>query len=421
LEHFGVFEPETTRLLVGFTATPRRGDRRGLGEIFEEIDYSRGLMEMIGDGYLSRVAGWRVRTEIDLDKVHVRHGEFVEEDLGRAVDVAERNNLLLRAYRELAAGRRCLVFCVDVQHAKDVADVFRKGGLRVEAIWGEMPKQDRKEALRKFKNGQLEILTNCNVLTEGFDEPRVDCVLMARPTKSLLLYAQMLGRGTRIHPEKRNLLVIDVVDNTTQHTLAGLHMLFDLPTNLSLRGSDALVATHRLREISRRFPWVDLHGAASDKTIRADELVDAMKFVAERVDLFRFEPPDEIAAFTEFTWIGSAGGGFRLNLNEGRHLLVQANLLDKWEVRYRSAISASDDVLIADASDPSGAIAAADAFVREKHPDDLRLVSRDAEWRGRAPSEKQIEFLQRWQFPIPKGLTRGQASWMITHASSRNR
>ena len=153
-DHFGLFAPGGPRYLVGFTATPRRGDKQGLGEIFEEVCYARDLREM------------------------------------------------MLTYRELADGRRTIIFCVDVAHAQAVHQAFVVAGIRAEAIWGDLPKDERRAVLARFSVGEIHVLTNCNLLTEGFDEPHVDCVIMARPTRSKLLYAQMVGRGTRLHRDK---------------------------------------------------------------------------------------------------------------------------------------------------------------------------------------------------------------------------
>src|SRR5260370_40202647 len=126
---------------------------------------------------------------------------------------------------------------------------------------------------------------------------------MARPTKSLLLYAQMVGRGTRLHPEKTNLVVIDIVDNSTKHSLANLNLLFELPDGLDLKGRDPVGSARLLRAIQRDHPYIDV-----DRVTDAGDL-DA---VMERIDLFRCEPPHEIAAISELTWLRLPGGGYRL-------------------------------------------------------------------------------------------------------------
>jgi superfamily II DNA or RNA helicase len=406
-DHLGLMAPGTRKLLVGFTATPRRGDRRGLGEVFEEVAYSRRLEEMIGEGYLARVRGWRVQSGVSLDGVRVRAGDFVESQLADAVDVGERNALLVAAYRELAPGRHTLVFCVNVAHAQSVARTFGEAGVRAEAVWGAMAPDARGDALARFARGELDVLTNCNVLTEGYDEPRVDCVMMARPTHSQLLYAQMVGRGTRLHQEKTDLLVIDVVDNSAKHSLAGLHSLFDLPLGLDLGGADALQVAQDLHAVARRYPWV-----AVDRLKSPDDL----RVVAERIDLFRFEPPDEIAMVTSFAWCRTPAGSYRLALPRAEHLEVSGDLLDSWQITYTSPASGVRPIGRADSLEQ--AVQRADAHVRRHLPDVVDIVDIEGAWRERKPSDRQLAFLRSRKIPVPEGLTRGQASWMISLLST---
>jgi superfamily II DNA or RNA helicase len=404
-DHLGLFAPDNKRLLVGFTATPRRGDRQPLGEVFEEIVFSKGLEEMITAGYLCRVAGWRVRTDVDLDGVKVQHGDFVEAQLADAVNVEGRNEVLVNAYQKLAAGRRCIVFCANVEHAQTVAAVFRADGLAAEAVWGTMPRDERAAVLDRFHSGTTAVVTNCNLLTEGFDEPRVDCVLMARPTKSLLLYAQMVGRGTRLAPGKTDLLVIDVADNSRRHTLAGLHQLFELPDSLDLRGADALHFAARLRQVRRDMPWVDI------TQIRAPE---DLELVAERIDLFRFEPPEPIADATDLAWLGTGDGGLTLVLPGGIHYDVQPTLLGDWEITTR-ARDQQDAAVMHRAPEVESAVRWVDDRVRRHHRDALAILSRDAAWRDLAPTSAQVRRLELCGLKAPEGLTRGQASWMLSY------
>jgi superfamily II DNA or RNA helicase len=411
-EHFQLFAPHTPRMLVGFTATPRRGDQQGLGEVFEEITYKRSLEEMVRERFLCPVGGWRVASNVNLDTVQVRGGDFVESQLARVVDVAERNALLLRAYQDLARARRCIVFCVNVAHAHDVAALFRAAGIRAAAVWGAMPKEERRTALAQLSSGVLEVVTNCNVLTEGFDEPRVDCILMARPTRSRLLYAQMVGRGTRLHPEKSDLLVIDVADNSRKHTLAGLHALFDLSPTFDLQGSNALVMADRLRGIAERYPWVDIQKIKTPQDL---------EFVAERIDLFRFGPPDEVQPYTSLSWCATPGGGYRLDLPDREHVVIQQNLLDAWEVRFHSPKRRGEAVSLGTAGDLPAAIRTAETFVEDERAAAIRILDVSARWRNQPPSDAQRGLLRRKGIPIPKGLTRGQASWMIGLLSAHGR
>ena len=408
-DYFGLFSPGTSRFLVGFTATPRRGDKQGLGEVFEEVCYARDLREMIDAGHLCHIRGWRIDSNLSLDGVQVRHGDFVESQLARAVNVPSRNSLLSLIYRKLANYRRAIVFCVDVQHAKDVCQVFRDAGIRAAAVWGEMPREERREILSRFSQGEIGVLTNCNLLTEGFDEPRINSVIMARPTKSKLLYAQMVGRGTRLHAEKTDLMVVDVADNSKHHTIPGLHSLFNLPMNMNLEGSRALDVERDVERISREFPWID--------TSRLQKPED-IAIAATRIDFFNFDPPAELAGQTEHVWY-RATDSYRLNLPEGELLTIESNLLDSWDIRLSNS---SRSRLLAQADTLTRAAAIADTFVMTERPDAVNIVKRLADWRSGPPSEKQMEVLANNRIPIPERLTKGQASQIISQLfASRSR
>jgi ATP-dependent helicase IRC3 len=408
-DYFGLFNPETSRYLVGFTATPRRGDKQGLGEVFQDVCYARDLRQMIDEGYLCPIRGWRVDTNLSLDGVKIRHGDFVESQLARVVNTSSRNRLVTTSYLRLSNRRRAIVFCVDVKHARDVSEAFADAGIRSAAVWGEMPREDRRQILERFSKGEISVLTNCNLLTEGFDEPRINCVIMARPTKSKLLYAQMVGRGTRLHPEKTDLMVVDVVDNSRTHTLPGLYSLFNLPANMNISGGNALDIERSLERLSRERPWVDISRIATPEDI---------PFAAERIEFFNFDPPPELSDQTSFVWYATTSG-YRLNLPEGEALTIESNLLDTWDVRLSHP---GGTRLLAQPESLTRAAAIAETFVSVERPDAVKFVERSAGWRGELPTDKQKELLTRSGVPVPQGLTKGQASQMISQvlASSRS-
>jgi ATP-dependent helicase IRC3 len=407
-DHFKLFANDSKRLLVGFTATPRRGDKQALSEVFEQIAYARSLPEMVREGFLCPVRGWRVHSKTDIGAVRIRHGDYVESDLARAIDVPERNRLVVDAYESLASGRRAIAFCVNVAHVQGLSAAFAERGIPAAPVWGAMPEDERRSALRRFRDGEVSVLTNCNVLTEGFDEPRVDCVLMARPTRSHLLYAQMVGRGTRLYETKSDLLVIDIVDNSARHRLADLNSMFDLPSTLDLGGLSAIDVADRLERVGVDSPWVDI-----GRIERADEL----PLAAERVDLFRFEPPAEIAPLTSFAWCASPDGGYRLNLADGEWIDLREDNLGRWGATIANPL---DPVTMPPlTADVHLAVQAVDALVRRHRPKCVRFLTIDAGWRGQQPTEKQLDVLRQRGVPVPEGLTRGQASWMIAMLSGR--
>ena len=435
-EHFGVLSDAALRselsspstrspspssiLLVGFTATPRRGDGRGLGEVFEDIVYARGIEEMIREGWLCPITGWRITTDVDLDQVEVRSGDFVESQLARAINQRSRNDAVLDAYSKYASGRRAIVFCADVAHAKAMADTFASAGIDAQAVWGEMSRDARREALESLRTGATKVLTNCNVLTEGFDEPRVECVVMARPTKSRLLYAQMIGRGTRLHTGKTHLTVIDVADNSREHSLAGIHNVLDLPNDIDLEGADALTTADSIRRIARDAPWISLDqlrsGADVSLVINAMQgVVRARDIVAERIRFFSFEPPEAIRHLTTLAWHTAPGGDFALELGDER-LVITQTILGKWLL---TLYGHGATTRLQSSQHLEWIVGFADEWIRKERVDSLKLASMEASWRQLAPTEKQLAQIARMRVPVPKALTRGQASWIISLQRSR--
>ncbi|MFH1254647.1 MAG: DEAD/DEAH box helicase [bacterium] len=200
------------KLLIGVTATPMRSDKKELGQIFSKLVYSITIGELIKAGYLSDVVGRRVLTSFNLSNVPSDKGDFVARELATVVNTKDRNKFIVNKFKEYAANRKAIAFCVNVKHCHDLAEGFNSQGIKAEAVWGEMDKEQRKKVLSDFAEGKIQVVTSCGVLAEGFDEPSITAIAMARPTKSKGLYTQMVGRGLRIYPEKENCLVLDFTD-----------------------------------------------------------------------------------------------------------------------------------------------------------------------------------------------------------------
>ena len=224
LEHL---RPE---LLLGVTATPFRGDGVSLRGTFQRVVYRFGLVEGIRAGHLVDVRAFRVRTDVALDRVGTAAGDFVAGELEAAVNTPARNAATVAVYTAHAQGRRALVFAAGVAHAHDLAQAFRQAGIAAEAVDGSTEAERRRAILRGLKDGSLPVVVNCQVLTEGFDEPAVEAILLARPTQSLALFTQMVGRGTRPSPAtgKNELLLFDLVDSTARHRVVSVGELIGL-------------------------------------------------------------------------------------------------------------------------------------------------------------------------------------------------
>jgi len=207
------FDTDKTKLLIGFTATPERNDKNKLGDVFDEVTFMRSISTMIKAGYLSPVFGRKILTTTSLDHVRTHMGDFMPGELSTVVNTPERNAFIVQKFLTYAASRKGVAFCVDVQHCQDLAAEFKAQGIKAAAIWGTMPGEARKRVLRNLKSGKIQVAVSCGVLTEGFDEPSINAVVMARPTKSRGLYIQCIGRGLRPSMGKSDCLVLDFADN----------------------------------------------------------------------------------------------------------------------------------------------------------------------------------------------------------------
>lgn len=206
------FSHNTNRLLIGVTATPDRSDKQPLGDTFDKISFSRSISTMIRAGYLSPVTGRKILTSFVLERIHTHTGDFATNELSEAVNTPERNAFIVEKFKAYASTRKGIAFCCDVQHCNDLAEAFTKQEIAATSVWGDMKPESRKQALDDIKTGRIQIVTSCGILTEGYDEPSVNVILMCRPTKSVSLYIQCVGRGLRLWPGKQNCLVLDFSD-----------------------------------------------------------------------------------------------------------------------------------------------------------------------------------------------------------------
>jgi len=201
--------------VLGVTATPDRGDKRNLANIFEDIAFEISLLDLIKAGYLCPIKVNTIPVEIDISDVHTIAGDYAADELGSALSpwldkIAE---ILAIEF----ADRKTLVFLPLIAISQEFAVRCREHGLAAEHIDGMSP--DRAEILDRFKRRETTLLSNATLLNEGYDEPAIDCVICLRPTKIRSLYAQMIGRGTRIHPGKDHLLILDFLWLTDRHDL----------------------------------------------------------------------------------------------------------------------------------------------------------------------------------------------------------
>lgn len=203
--------------VLGVTATPDRGDKKALGQYFDRIAYEYSLLSAVQDGYLCKINARTVPLEIDMSDVKVRVGDYEVNSIAEALEPYLEP--IAEAIKTYAGDRKTVVFLPLVSIAQEFRDILQAHGLDVKEINGNSP--DRKEILEWFDKAEPgSVLCNAMLLTEGWDCPSVDCIVVLRPTKIRSLYVQMIGRGTRPSPSKDNLLILDFLWMSEKHNIS---------------------------------------------------------------------------------------------------------------------------------------------------------------------------------------------------------
>lgn len=380
IRELGFMSNDPTKTLLGVTATPKRGDGVRLSSIFQEIVFSRSIAWGIRNAYLSPLIGRRISTRVSLRGVHTQAGDFVAAQLSRAINVPGRNKLVVESYQQYGSDRKkTLAFCADVQHAKDLAAMFKAAGIPSAVLHGKMDIEERCSALQAFEAGEIRVLTNCGVLTEGFDSPQVDSILLCRPTQSPGLYVQCVGRGTKVSPGKSYCLVIDFVD-ASRHSLCNFQN--------SLEG--VVASPPEERERRPKNPFAPQPIKAFDGSFETSNV--------QEIDFF---------GRSQFAWI-QVGDAWHLPISHNRDIWVRRTSANGYRtVLHDSGVAhpLSDRELPLDYS-----IGLAEDWVRSQTTS--ALARKDARWRSDPPSEKQLAVLEKLGIHDTT-LTKGDASDLL--------
>lgn len=380
-------------LLLGVSATLERGDKVGLGEVWQEVVYLRTLQEMIAAGYLVDIRALRVRLNYNMGQLRTSRGDFVASEVSEMLEATRAYSVAAAAYLQHAQGRKAIIFVPTIKDAHSMAATFRHAGVTAEAVDGQMQLDDRRAVLARFASDETMVVANAMVLTEGFDEPSVGCIIVARPTKSRPLYVQMVGRGTRLYPGKEDLLVLDLMGNDERVDLQSLPKLFGLKADvLEKDGRGAVEYLGRgAHEIAGLFD--------PSQGIGADE-----------VNLFERK---------DINWLKLSDGRWMLGLGDNDVYLQPRD--GRWDAMLvPHKYSASHTALGVDL-DIGYAMGVAEEYVRAQAEESLRLIDKTARWRTDSPSEKQTKLLGDLGIPITETMTKGEASNLIGAALAKRR
>lgn len=385
LRDLGSYEPDGP-LTVGVTATAGRRDRVALGSVWEDIAYQRGILAMIADDYLCDVRALQVNAQIDYSAVKSYRGDFSDGSLGTAMEDGDAIEAAACAYVKYAKERPGIAFTPTIATAKLLAEMLCHKGIRAAHVSGETPRDERRRILADLHEGRLQVVCNAMVLTEGFDEPRISCILMARPTRSETLFTQMAGRGLRLHPGKTDCLLLTMAAPPET----------GLATIATLAGQDP-----------EKEPTVARDGETLTEAVERCAL-ERQAFGQQRIAVPLTAKQVRLFAASSVRWV-AAGEGFALSAG-GALLIVRRDEsdLDSWSAII--APTEGNPRVVHTGLSLEYAQGAAEEWARGQK---AVLASATAPWRTKAPSAAQLRTLSKLHITATP-MTAGDASDLIT-------
>jgi len=363
-----------SNFILGVTATPQRSDSTRLVDVFEEIVYYKSIQDLI------------------------------------AVDNPERNASIVAAYLNLAMDEKALVFASGVRHAENLALSFRQASVETAVIVGSTPREEREKIFQTFSSGSTKVIVNVGVLTEGFDEPSVQAIILAKPTRSTLLYTQIVGRGTRLHESKTSCKIIDIADTTKGRKPIGLPTLLGLPPEFDLQGQS-------LTDVAKKFE--ELENYCPGEAVRVLN-PDDIELAYTRINLFMPPPPNEfIQQYSKLVWAEIGEDHYRLGLNNDESMSIRCDTLGRWNVVLTNNHT-KETKLLGVTETMREAFARTDKWVQNNRPTSMSLLDASATWRADAPTDKQQKLLKRIGIPLTSDLTKGMASQIISSYYENN-
>ncbi len=388
IERLGCYKEGGPQLL-GLTATPERSDSGALDEVFQGVVFHLGINTAIEQGYLLAPTVIERSIKLDLDAVTVSRGDYGQKQLDLALMQAGIVGEIVAAYEENCLARKTIVFVVSVAQAHAVADALKARGHAAAAVSGETEPTTRKRILRELASGELRCVVNCMVLTEGFDSPSVDAVILGRPTQSKPMMIQSVGRGLRTHPGKTDCLVIDMVGASKRNTLVQAAVIFGLKAEPVERTARPLDPIADPDEYWRQRYLTQIEGVAG-------------------------------AARTKLRWVSGADGAWLLDSGVYGTVRMLPADGEQWHVdAVGIRIGENRRQQLSDAPVPMDiAQALAEDYVRRANAINRALA--DAPWRERSASETEIKFLRLAGVDAHEGMSKGTAADLALQVKAKH-
>lgn len=386
LQTLGCFDDDGP-FTIGVTATAGRADGVGLGHVWQEIVYRKGILSLICEGYLCDVRAMEITNDVDFTTLKTSHGDYTDASIAQAMEDAEAVEAVAAGFAKYAPDRTAVAFMPTIATSEKLADQLRRRGIKAEHLSGLTKRDERAAILHRLHTGDTQVVTNAMVLTEGFDEPRIDCVLIGRPTASETLFTQMVGRGLRRYPGKKECLLLTLASPPE----AGL------ATIATLAGKAPGEAAPKPR------PGESLVEAAEREEAEAQQRVKvATVLQARRVALF---------GRSGLNWV-SVDGTHVLSCGDASLIVRPTSDPERW--RAINAPREGQPSILADGLTLEYALGIAEEFARGTR---ARLARADAAWRAKPVSTAQQRLLN--QYGLGAAATSGEASDLIAAHNAR--
>jgi superfamily II DNA or RNA helicase len=267
-----MFAAWPTAKFIGVTATPERLDGKGLGVMFDRMVMGPSVQWLIDNGFLAQPVYYAPREAVDLSQVHTIAGDFDRSETEEIVDTPRITGDAVTHYVRFCNRQRAVAFCISVAHAQHVADTFNSCGIPSASIDGTLDPEVRKQRVEDLTAGKILVLTSCELISEGFDLPAVNAAILLRPTQSLSMHLQQVGRALRPYPGKANAIILDHVGNCLRHGLAEQERDWDLSGREKRLKKSSLVETKQCSKCFAIFAGTVCPQCGSQREIAAREI-----------------------------------------------------------------------------------------------------------------------------------------------------
>ena len=267
-----MFAAWPTAKFIGVTATPERLDGKGLGAMFDRMVMGPSVQWLIDNGFLAQPVYYAPREVVDLSQVHTIAGDFDRSETEEIVDTPRITGDAVTHYIRFCNRQRAVAFCISVAHAQHVADTFNSCGIPSASIDGTLDPEVRKQRVDDLTAGKILVLTSCELISEGFDLPAVNAAILLRPTQSLSMHLQQVGRALRPYPGKVNAIILDHVGNCLRHGLAEQERDWDLSGREKRLKKSSLVETKQCSKCFAIFAGTVCPQCGSQREIATREI-----------------------------------------------------------------------------------------------------------------------------------------------------